>query len=94
VEGYVRREIRHVGHPFDGVHLFWRLPVLDAEALVKVVAYGHLILFGDAEHGADDPHGKVGAEVADEIEAAGAGQGIQGVGTVLTHPLLEDQDPA
>jgi hypothetical protein len=61
-------------------------PLLDAQAFVEVVTHRHLILVGDAEHVADHPHGKVGPQVADEVEPAGADERIENGGAVLTHP--------
>src|ERR1035441_9561648 len=71
----------------------WNLAAaIDAQAVVETIADRHLVLFGDSEHVADDPHGKVCAQVADVVESPATHQGVENGRTVLTHPILEESD--
>ena len=51
--------------------------LLEAQPVVDAIADGLLVLLGDAEEHADRAHGHLGAEVADEVEAAGAHERIE-----------------
>src|SRR5262245_8950174 len=53
------------------------LALVDPQALVDAIADRFLVLFGDAEQHADRAHGHLRAQIADEVEAAGADQRIE-----------------
>ena len=54
-----------------------RLAGFGAEVAVTAVADGLLVRLGDAEEHADDPHGHLGAEVGDDVEAVGADERVE-----------------
>src|SRR3546814_14412531 len=62
---------------------------LGAQLRVDPVAHGRLIGFGHAEQHADHPHGHLLAEVLDEVELAGADEGVERVGAELPDLRLE-----
>ena len=59
--------------------------LVDAQALVDLVADRDLILLGDAEQHADGQHRHDRAEVGDEVEAALVHQGVEGAVAELAH---------
>ena len=65
------------------------LALLEAQARVDPVADGLLVLLGDAEEHADRAHRHLGAEVGDEVEAAGAHERVEAAGAELADLRLE-----
>jgi hypothetical protein len=63
--------------------------VAHAEAGVDRVADGLLVGLRDAEQHADRAHRHLRAEVLDEVEAAGAHEGVEAVGAELAHLRLD-----
>ena len=62
---------------------------VEPQALVDAVAERLLVLFGDAEEHADRPHRHLRAEVADEVEAAGADERIEAARAELADLRLD-----
>ena len=67
---------------------------LGAQIRVGAVPDGLVVVVGDAEQHADDPHGHLRAEIADEVEVPGPDQGIQTAATVFPDLRLELADLA
>ena len=59
---------------------------LGAQVGVGLVAHRDLVLLGDAEQHADDPHRHLRAEVGDEVEAAGADERVEAAGAERRGP--------
>ena len=59
------------------------------ESFVDVLTERFLVLLGDAQEHADGAHRHRGADVADEVEAAGFHQRIEAAGAELAHLGLE-----
>ena len=57
--------------------------VVQLEVVADQVPQGGLVLLGDAQQHADGPHRHLGAEVGDEVEAAGARVRVEAAGAEL-----------
>ena len=93
----VFREIALEGCPADGAGQILgvgHLARCEAQTLVDAVAERLLVLFGDAEQHADRAHRHLGAEILDEVEAAGADERIQALRAEPPHLRLEGVDLA
>ena len=56
-------------------------------------ADGDLVLLGDAEQHADDPHRQLGGELGDDVEAVGADQRVEAADAVLADLVFERRHP-
>ena len=63
--------------------------LFEAQPVVDAVEQGLLVLLGDAEEHPDRAHRHLGAEVADEVEPAGADERIERAGAELAHLRLD-----
>ncbi len=68
--------------------------IVDTKVLVEVVTDGDLIVVRDAEHGPDNPHRKIGAQVAYEVEPTASDEGVEYGAAILAHACLEPGDSA
>ena len=66
---------------------------LGAQVGVDLVAHRLLVLLGDAEQPADDPHRHLGPEVGDEVELVGADEWVEAAGAELSDLGFERRHP-
>ena len=72
--------------PFPDLH---GLPRSGAQVGVGLVPDRDLVLLGDAEEHADDPHRQLGGELGDDVEAVRADQRVEAADAVVAHLVLE-----
>ena len=72
---------------------FHGLAGLSAQVGVDSVPYGLLVLFGDTQQHANDPHGHLRAEVGDEVELLGTDQRIEALSAELADLRFERGHP-
>ena len=70
-----------------------RLARAGAEVGVGLVAHGDLVLLGDAEEHADDPHRELGGQLGDDVEAVGADERVEAADAVVADLVLERGHP-